>query len=341
MIFPKRPLLLLAFSSLFVLQFSSFTRAQEEDEEPDRIVRLDLDTIARLGIATAPVQAAQFRSETRGFGVVMAFDALAQADADLATVEAAVEASKAAVGASKAALERARGLFSANVSVSRQTVEAAERQVAADERQAAADVAQLALAQRKAMAAWGGQNLPWHTSAERTALVAQLTSGDLALVRVTFSTSAMGGDTPSSLKVERVGAGQAAGNWTATRIWNAPADPTVPGRSYFALVERARGLLPGERLIVSIPMGRQQQGAIIPSEAVLIAEGTGWYYYRETVTPIIPLAPFYIFHRQMLDLSQPTPEGYFVPGGDPKQVVVVEGAGLILARETGTEEEED
>jgi hypothetical protein len=333
-------MLLIVFAGLCVLQAPSVARAQEEDEEPERSVRLDLATMARLGIMTAPLHVAEFRSETRGFGVVMPFDTLVQADADLATAEAAVEASKIAAEASKMALERARALFNANVSVSRQTVEAAVRQVTADERQLAADVAQFMLAQRKAVAAWGGQNLPWRNAAERTALVAQLTSGNVALVRVTFPTSATGGETPTSLNIQRVDSGQ-GGGWTSTRIWNAPGDPTVPGRSYFALVQGARGLLPGERLVVTVPVGRVQQGVIVPSEAVVIAESMGWYYDREIITPVIPLAPVYIFNRRMLDLSHPTPEGYFVPEGDAKTVVVVDGAGLILARETGTEEEED
>jgi hypothetical protein len=326
--------------------------AQEEDEEPDYSVRLDLVTTTRLGIEVAPLSAAEFRGEIRGFGAVLAFDGLAQTDADLATAEAAVRASQAAVKTSEAAvetskvaLERARGLFAANVSVSRQTVEAAERQVAtdmrqvdADMRQQAADAAQLALAQRKAVVSWG-QNLPWRNAAERSQLLARLTAGDEVLARVTFSNGLT--ETPSSLKIERVAAGQGGAGWTANRIWSAPADPTVPGRSFFVLINGARGLLPGERLIASIPMGKVQQGVIIPSAAVLIAAGQGWYYQRETVMPVIPLAPFYVFNRKMLDLSQPTADGYFVPGGDPKQLVVVEGAGLILARETGTEEDED
>jgi len=59
------------------------------------------------------------------------------------------------------------------------------------------------------------------------------------------------------------------------------------------------------------------------------------------VMPVILLTPFYVFNRKMLDLSQPTPDGYFVAGGDSKQLVVVEGAGLLLARETGKEDDED
>jgi hypothetical protein len=244
------------------------------------------------------------------------------------------------------ALERARGLFAANVSVSRQTVEAAQRQVDADMRQVdadmrqvAADAAQLSLAQRKAVATWG-QNLPLRNPADRTAMLARMTAGDEVLARVTFSNGV--DETPTSLKIERVAAGQGGAGWTTNRVWNAPADPTVPGRSFFVLINGARGLLPGERLIASIPMGKaQQQGVIIPSAAVLIAAGQGWYYQRETVMPVIPLAPFYVFNRKMLDLSQPTTDGYFVAEGDPSQLVVVEGAGLILAKETGTEEDED
>jgi hypothetical protein len=43
----------------------------------------------------------------------------------------------------------------------------------------------------------------------------------------------------------------------------------------------------------------------------------------------------------MLDISQPTKEGYFVPDAMPGLVVVIEGAGLLLARETGSSEEEE
>jgi hypothetical protein len=349
-----RWLLALMLGIVIGIQPLSQAKAQEEDEEPDYSVRFDLATTQRLGIEVAPLKVAEFRGETRGFGIVLAFDGVAQTDADLATAEAAVRASQAAVktseGAvetSKVALERARALFAANVSVSRQTVEAAERQVAADMRQVdadmrqqSADAAQLSLAQRKAVASWGPE-LPLRNAAERTALLARMSAGDVVLARVTFSSGTGGDGVPSTLKLERVAAGQGAASWTTNRVWRAPADPTVPGRSFFVLINGARGLLPGERLIASIPMGKQQQGVIIPSAAVLIAAGQGWYYQRETVMPVIPLAPFYVFNRKMLDLSQPTDDGYFVASGDPKQLVVVEGAGLILAKETGTEEDEE
>jgi hypothetical protein len=326
--FSGRPLRVIAFAGLAVFASATLAFSQEEDEDeaPDRAVTLDAATIARLSIATAPTMAAEYHEETNGFGIVIGFDALAQTDADLATAEAAVDASKAA-------LARARSLFDANTSVSRQTVEAAERQ-------AAADAAQLALAQRRSVTAWG-PNVPWRNAAQRSALLMRLAAGELAFARVTFPGGAMIDTAPSSLKFERVNAGQSAKGWTATTIWNAPGDPTIPGRSFFALVQNARELLPGERLLVYLPTGPVQQGSIIPSSALILAEGAAWYYVAETVALIIPMAPLEDFTRHMLDISRPTPEGYFVPGATPGQRVVVDGAGLLLAKEMGVEEEED
>ena len=323
----KRVLRLIAVASLALFTSAIVAAAQEdEDEPPERSVTLDSGTVERLGIATAPLKAAQFRAETNGYGVVMAFDFLAQADADLTTAETATQTSQAA-------LMRARELYAAEVSVSRQTVEAAERQ-------AVADAAQLALAQRRASALWG-QGAPLRTPQQRSALLGRLAAGEAALVRVTFSSAALGDNPPASLRIQRVDAPARATGWTATTIWQAPADPTVPGRSFFALVERARGLSAGERLLVFLRGDRTRQGVVVPSEAVLIAEGQAWYYAAEIVPLIIPMAPFVDFTRQMIDLGSPTADGYFVPDGMPGQSVVVQGAGLLLARETGTVEEED
>jgi hypothetical protein len=326
----KRAWRLVALGSLLLFGSATFAVSQEaedaEDEAPERSVTLDTATVGRLGIATAPLEAAQFRAETSGFGVVMAVDVLAQTDADLATAESAVEASRAA-------LARARALFAADTSVSRQTVEAAERQ-------ASADAAQLTLAQRRAVAVWG-QGLPWRNATERSQLFAQLSAGELALARVTFPTNSVGDETPSSLRVERVDAGTGARRWTATTVWSAPADPAIPGRSFFALVRSARGLQPGERLLVFLPQGGAQRGVIVPSSAVLIAEGQAWYYAAEIIALIIPMMPLEDFTRHMLDLSSPAANGYFVADGQPGQSVVVEGAGLLLARELGSAEGEE
>ena len=321
----RASLIAMASVMLFAANTAALAQEEDEDEAPERNLTLDKATVMRLGIRTAPLQTAQYRNETSGFGVVLAFDTLAQTDADLTTAESAAANSRAAA-------DRARALFAADVAVSRQTVEAAERQ-------AAADAAQLALAERKAVAAWG-QGAPWRTPQARSQFLARLASGDLALARVTFAASAIGDGAPSSIRAQRVDAPSGGQSWTSATLWSAPTDPTFPGRSFFALIERARGLAPGERLLISLPARRAEQGVIIPAAAVVIAEGKAWYYAAAVVPLIIPLAPYIEFTRQMLDLGQPLADGYFVTGGEPGEDVVVDGAGLLLARETGTAEEE-
>ena len=111
--------------------------------------------------------------------------------------------------------------------------------------------------------------MPWRNARSAT-LCWQGFFGDAALARV-IPPNAVGDTIPSSLKLERVDAIKGSAGWTGA-VWSAPADPTVPGRSFYAIVERARNLLPGERLRSS-PPPNLSRASWIPSAAVLIAEG--------------------------------------------------------------------
>jgi hypothetical protein len=245
---------------------------------------------------------------------VLSIDALAQTDADLSVAEAAARASQAA-------LERAEGLYKADTGVSRQVLETAQHQ-------AATDAAQLALAQRKAIATWG-HDAPWRDAAARRAMMAKLASGDVALVRGTLP-QGTGGDAVPPMRVERLTPRPGDKGWPATTVWSAPADPAVPGRSFYMLVENAKGLFQGDRVRV-IAGGENVTGALVPAEAVLIAEGTTWVYVEDK--------PNY-FVRQAVDISHPTPTGYIVTHGiQPGEKVVTEGAAHLLAKETGSEED--
>jgi len=279
-----------------------------------RTVAMDAATQARIGIATAAAQAVQYQPEVRGLGQVMGIDAIAQTDADLSTAEAAAQASDSA-------LIRARELHAADNSVSQQTVEAAVHQ-------AAADAAQLALAERKAASAWG-RDAPWHDRQSRHAWTQKIVAGQAAILRVTFPPDTVGDARLDSIRIERLNQ-PGEGRWHPASVWSAPADPTVPGRSYFMLVEHAQGLNSGERVLVLASFGSVKAGAVVPSSAVVIAEGRTWFYVRSK--------PDY-FVRQALDLSQPLREGYFVVSGiQPGAPVVIQGAGQLLAREIGRED---
>src|SRR5581483_5258388 len=98
---------------------------------------------------------------------------------------------------------------------------------------ASADAAALALARRKADAAFG-IHAPWHSEAERSQLMSDLSSGKTALVRATFPLGALPGTVPTKISISRLGG--ANQSWTSTKVWEAPADPNLPGRGFYVLV---------------------------------------------------------------------------------------------------------
>jgi hypothetical protein len=273
----------------------------------DLDVALDAIAVGNLGIQTVKIQPAQYLQATDGFGQVIPVDAWAQADADLATYEAATQSSKMA-------LDRAQGLFQADISISRQALETAQRQHTAD-------AAQLALAERKSAVVFGLRP-PWQSSAERSAVLQRLTSGNQSLVRVTLPPGYVG-KAPAQMTLRRPLRGESP-EWTTKAIWDAPADPTIPGRSFFALVSGSN-LAPGERVVASVPQGMPVSGVVVPADAVVLSEGQAWCYVA--VKPET-------FARRAVDLNRPKPGGYFVTQGVKMgDAVVISGSALLLARQ--------
>lgn len=286
----------------------------DESQTHRHVVVLSSEEIARLGIETAPAQSATYTPQIRGYGVVTSLSTVAQTDSDIRTAQAAV-------ADSQAALDRMGRLFGrgdAIHAVSAQTVDTARHQ-------AASDRAQLALADRKEIATFGA-NAPWRGPPRNDAILNDLAAGRTALIEATFPLGISFAPRPSLLVVTHLDAEPGQENWTAHTIWDAPADPTIPGRSFFALVDRSE-LAQGEHVLVFAPTGSSIRGVSIPADAVLLSEDKPWCYV---------LTGPHRFERILIDLKQQVVGGYFVAKGiAPNQPVVVEGTGLLLARELG------
>jgi hypothetical protein len=277
----------------------------EKEAQPG--VTLSAAEIKSLGIETRPAQAASFRREITGYGVVTALDAIAQSDADYAMAAAAAAQSAAAAA-------RARSLGAGEeAAVSREVVEAAVSKAAADQ-------ASLALAERKAGAAFG-IHPPWRSPQERAAIMRRLSSGQTVLVRVTFPLGSLPAGLPSSLQIRRLGGAQ---NWTARTIWEAPADPAFPGRGFYALIDGS-DLAQNEHVVAAVPVGPAQSGVVVPSASLLLSEGEASVYLQT--------APGH-YARTRIGTDKPVENGYFVPSGITQgQQIVTSGAGILLAHE--------
>ena len=281
-------------------------KADVAEETPG--LTLKAEEAQSLGITTAPARAAQYRAQVAGYGVVTPLDQIAQADADFLTAQATAAQSQAAAN-------RARSLGTGEeAAVSREVVETAQSKAAADQ-------AALMLARRKSDAAFGA-GAPWHDTARGAAIRARLASGTTVLVRVTFPLGALGGATPAALLISRMGADKKT--WTAHSVWEAPADPSLPGRGFYALLDGS-DLAQNEHVSAAVPVGAGQSGVSVPANALVYGENEAWVYLRDKPDH---------FTRVPVDTAKATPDGYFVSGGlhagDP---VVTGGAGLLMARE--------
>jgi hypothetical protein len=274
-----------------------------------RVIVLTASDIAHLGLRVLPLHPARYTPRVHGYGVVSDLTALAQSDA-------AVETAAAAARQSQADVQRARALFAQGGAVSKQSVDAAEKQ-------AATDRTALLLAQRQEVVQFGPQ-LPWRGRHADASILRDLTSGNVALVRATFPLDALAAAQPPEISVTHLSAQQDPVGWTSKRIWSAPADPTIPGRSFFVLISKS-DLQAGEHVLVASPIGPTVDGVQIPSDAVVLSEEKTWCYLQ--------VAPGR-FQRVQIDLSHPQGNGYFVDA-KPGQSVVVRGSGLLLARELG------
>ncbi len=282
--------------------------AHAESEAPLLGVELDAEQQGKLGVTTEAAAAATWQPSVAGPAQVLDPQELVTAMAEQAKAEAEARTSEAA-------RKRAHDLFGADTAVSAATLETAERQ-------ASADLAQLEIARARAALGFGS-GAPWLVASRHDAVLGALARGTTLLVRASFPGGLPSGK-PTALNLRRVGGGD---SWTASEVWSAPADPSVPGPTLLALLPGNNGLGFGERLTATVPAGDAESGAVVPASAMVLAGGQAWCYVQSGENE---------FARRAIEIDRPVDSGYFqqhaIAAGDK---VVTAGAGLLLARELG------
>jgi hypothetical protein len=276
---------------------------------------LTAEEVEKLGVTTQPAQTVQYRAETPGYGVVLEHQVIAQAVADVQTAAASARFSKAS-------LERTMQLHGTPGAVSADLEQTAEQKVAVDS-------AALTLTTEKLSSTWGMQP-PWKANIGDSR-VQSLAHGSLQLVRVTFPLGTLQ-EAPDELHGGRIGISRSEASSTLRPVWSAPADASVPGRSFFALLPEGT-MAEGERLQVWAPTGEATAGVLVPSAAIVLNASKYWCYVER--------APGN-FTRAEIDTSRPVSGGYVVTeevkAGDR---IALTGVGQLLAKETGSSEEPD
>jgi hypothetical protein len=285
------------------------------DEKKGAAVTLTPEQIKKLGIVTEAAKSAKYSREIPGFGVVMPHEPIAAAVAEFVAAQATARQLQSA-------LARQRRLAGTLGAVSADILEASVQQEAVG-------IAQLHLSQQK-LTALVGQDPPWADS--DTAELGKLSTGKLQLLRMTFPQDVMSQKMPRQIRAAHIGASEPASSWNATKIWNAPADATVPGRSLFALLD-SRYAAEGERLQVWASTGAAEEGVFVPLAATLMHESKYWCYLEKEPGK---------FSRTEVDIDKPTAGGYVVLDGIAQgDRLVVSAAGQLLAQEMGSGAEPD
>jgi len=289
-------------------------KGADEKKEGTRQLELTPEQVAKIGVVTTAVQTARYAGTAEGFGVVLSHELVAQVAADL-------HSSTAAARLSDAALARARRLAGGPGALGADALENAERQQAADS-------AAVQLARRK-LTSLLGVAFPFHDGADSE--LEKLAEGSHKLLRATFPSDSQVTGTPKTLRVSSIDA-QSGAAWSAHTVWAAPQDPTLPGRSLFAILTDAT-VAEGARVRAQAETDSGIVGVVVPEPAVLVSDGQYWCYIKKKEG---------VYQRVAIDPNRPLGEGYFVTAGiAPGQEVVTTAAGSLLARELNSSSESE
>jgi hypothetical protein len=259
---------------------------------------------------TVELTAAEGSTALTGVATVLSPETLSQIDADL-------RAATIATGFSSGTAER----YKSAKSLSRQSVETAERA-------AGTDATQLKLLEARLKHTWG-DGAPFLDADDREKLLSDLNAGTQALVRLDFPNVSK--DKPRKVRVAPLSGGDGT---EVKSIWIAPSgNLSMPGVSYFGLIDSGPGLRPGDRARLMAEGVETHSGVIIPNSAIVIFAGQSWCFVETAHEK---------FERRAVSLDLPLDDGYLVKAGfAPGARVVVRGASLLLSREAGPGEDDN
>jgi len=305
---------------IFAFREMSQERAREQEREkpvaaPTRVSRspqgeiiltLDAETQKRIGLAVAPLNAAEHRATRQGFARVLDATSLSSLLNELALA-------RTNLAASEKELARAK-VLAAQSNVSEKALLAAENTAGRDRLAVQAVEDKLALAFGRELA----------NRADLLQLSRSLASMEAALVRVDLSAGETLLTPPTKSRV--FAPANEAELFEAEFIGPATSiEPEFQGQAFLYLVTQTnRRLAPGANLTALLELsGNASPGVVVPRAALVRSDGRGWAFVQTGDDT---------FTRREVVLTRPTGDGWFVAEGfKPGDKVVVTGAQVLLS----------
>lgn len=236
-------------------------------EDGQTILRIDAATLARSGIATAPLAASDGSITIPVFASVLDTSRLTDLVNNWAVANAQLAAADARARASQASVNRTRLLYADDQNASLAQLQAAEAGYAADRAGANAARVQSQTAAASLRQEFGPALSPG------SSLAAAIVARRAMLLQVELPDS--NGGAPRTIAIEADGGVRVLARYLGPA---ARADPRVPGRGAYYVVPASSGLVPGMNVTAQFVTGGGAGGAIVPATAIVRWQGRDWIY---------------------------------------------------------------
>ena len=283
------------------------------------MVRVDVATQQRSGIAVQPLIATAHRGETTVYGQVLDLQPLLELRTRHDAAQAELIAAQAAAAASRAEAERSRTLYDDQRNISLKAYQAAQAGAAVDEAKVRAAEFSVRNVQSAARQQFG-LTLAASAFDPHSPLFSRLLEHQEVLVRVTLPPGTSQ-QPPREIEVQSSGSTRSSGSLVSPA---AQADSGLAGSS---LLYRVSAPLPtGASVVAYLPTSTQlTQGVLVPSNAVVWYAGQPWVYVQTDPAR---------FARRPLGPADEVGGSYFATKGlRAGERVVTSGAGLLLSEE--------
>lgn len=314
-------------------EFEAFNQQTEEEiETPSRvssqegttIIKVSKATQVQSGITTTPLKGSKHQANIKSYGNVLSIDTLIDLRTRYLATKSEIEVLRAAFFYSKNELSRLQALNQDDKNVSDKAVAIARSTNKSDEAKIAAAESNAKNISDSMRQLWGETLTQHATNPSKSELLQNLITNQEVLVQITLPYDAPEPDTKTGILIAPTASpGQAI---RAQFISRAPLSNTaIQGKTYFYRA-KSRELRAGMQVTaVSDLPGKNNEGVIIPNNAIIWFAGKSWVYQKSGNDQ---------FSRIPVSTDTELDQGWFYHGalkaGDE---VVTNGAQLLLSEE--------
>ena len=299
-------------------------QARAADPTPDEAImgRVVLKTkaVRDMGLGVTVLRGARHAPQSRTYAVVLPTQSLANLSAAYVTDRKDVVMARANLLVAQSEYKRQALLYRENQNTSLKALQAERGTMESSRAQTNAAQMQLRIDALNAEQQWGPVVGQWVVTRQKE--LNQILSQKEWLVEVTFAANEPN-PAPRFVRLIAPSGLDVTGRYVSAFP---QTNPVIQGLNFLYAIPARPGFAPGLNLVAEIPNGPEQSGVVIPTAAVVWAQGQAWAY-KETSPGN--------FERLAVPTDEPVTDGWFVTRGfAPGNRIVTRAAEELFSAET-------